>query len=66
MKRILDHRSKRWGYDGWVVWVKGSPKPLDWTFSTTRREAREVRASLDRDLFQRTEVVKVKLEMYRA
>lgn len=61
MKRFLDHRSNRFGYDGWAVKVTKADSPMIWTVSTTREEARALRAEMDPDLFQSTEVVKVKI-----
>ena len=63
MKRFLQHRSNRWGYDGWGVRVKGASRALNHTVCTTREEAREVRAEMEADLFTRTEVVKVKISV---
>lgn len=63
MKQILQHRSHRSGYDGWAIKIKGAGKPLDWTVCTTRAECRELRkdAMPELDLFNRTEVIKVKI-----
>lgn len=61
MKRFLQHRSKRYGYDGWAVRVKGADKPLEWTVSTTREEARDARRQLDLVDRLRTEIIKVKI-----
>lgn len=65
MKRLLDNRSKRWGYDGWAIRIKGAPQPFDWSVCTTREEARELRAEVfpESDFFQRTEIVKVKIRV---
>lgn len=65
MKRFLDHRSNRFGYDGWALRIKGSQKPLDWSVCTTREEARELRREVfpELDFFDRTEVVKVKIDV---
>lgn len=61
MKGFLQHRSKRWGYNGWAVKVKGASKPLDWTVSTTREEVRTL-LNEKRDLLTHdTEIVKVKI-----
>ena len=43
MKSFLDHRSKRWGYDGWALRVRDAACPILWTVCTTREEARELR-----------------------
>lgn len=32
--------ARRHGYDGWGLLVRGSPKVLPWSLSTTRAEAR--------------------------
>lgn len=67
MKRMLSGRARRWGYDGWALKVRGANIVLDWTTCTTRREARELRASEfpQGSLFDgsRIEVVKVKIEV---
>lgn len=43
MKGFLQHRSKRWGHDGWAIFFADSPTlPLHWSVSTTREEAREL------------------------
>ena len=42
MKKFLKHRSKRHGYDGWALRIKGDPKPMAVTVCTTRKEAREL------------------------
>lgn len=66
MKRLLQNLSRYHDFDGWAVQVKGAEEPLRWTFSTTRQEAREVRATMAPDLFQRTEVVKAKIHIVRS
>jgi hypothetical protein len=65
MKRFLDHRSKRWGFDGWAIRIKGAMSPLDWSVCTTRQEARDLRkeALPERDLFTRSEIVKVRISV---
>ncbi|MBU0539347.1 MAG: hypothetical protein KKF24_16445 [Gammaproteobacteria bacterium] len=63
MKRFLDHRSKRFGFDGWALKVKGSKHPLAWSACTTRGEARSLRNQQTPDLFQKTEIVKVKISV---
>lgn len=62
MKRFLKYRSNRWGYDGWAVAGIGGAPWLS-TVSTTREEARAIRKELLPDLFERTEVVKVKIRL---
>lgn len=52
MMSFLQHRSKRWGYDGWALLMPGATKPLEWTASTTREEVRDLR-KLRPDLFER-------------
>lgn len=42
MQSFLDHRSKRWGMDGWALFTPDSDKPLVWSVSTTREEVREL------------------------
>ena len=44
MKGFLRHRSRRWGYDGWALRMRGASRPLFWSVCTTRREARDLRA----------------------
>lgn len=58
--------SRRWGYDGWAVKVKGANTPLEWTASTTRKEAREVKNDLEKALGKidhPLEVVKVRIKV---
>ena len=66
MKSYLQHRSRRWGYDGWAAQVRGSPTPMVWTTCTTRAELRELLAER-RDLFALCEsgvdLVKVRVEL---
>lgn len=60
---FLQHRSRRWGYDGWALMMPGALRPLDWTVCTTREEVRELR-KLRGDLFERgAEIVKVKISV---
>ena len=66
MKRFLRHRSKRFGYDGWAVRVRGADSPLESTVSTTRQEARDIRSEMEPDLFERTEVIKVRISVEAA
>lgn len=70
MKRFLSHRSKRWAYDGWALRVIGAPSPLHWTTCTTRKEIRELKLELEKsgdgDLFQKLEIVKVKINVEAA
>ena len=66
MKQFLQHRSNRWGHDGWALKVVGAPSPLYWTVCTTRQEARELKhepEARDPDLFRRVEVVKIKIRV---
>lgn len=63
MKGILHgNLSKRWGFDGWALKHEGAKKPLSWTACTTREECREVQKARP-DLFDKTVVVKVKIEV---
>jgi len=61
MKGFLQHRSHRFRYDGWALFMPGAEVPLYWTVSTTRKEVRELRK--DRaDLFERgAKILKVKI-----
>ena len=61
MKNILQFRNRRRGYSGWALMVKGATKPLHHTFCTTRKECRELRQGMQQDLYERLEVVKVKV-----
>jgi len=63
VKRFLDHRSKRSGFDGWALKVQGASKPLVWTACTTREEARSLRKQQTPELFRKTEIVKVKISV---
>lgn len=63
MKRFLDFRSRRWGYDGWAVRVKGAEQPLYFTVCTTRGEARDLRAGMLDWSARGLEVVKVKIDV---
>lgn len=63
MKRILENCSKRFGYQGWVLIVEGSQRPLDWSLCTTRAELRELQKTLTPDLFSRTSIVKAKINL---
>lgn len=66
MKQFLQHRSNRFGYDGWALKVVGAKRPWRWTVCTTRQEARELKLELeaqDPDLFRRLEVVKVTISV---
>lgn len=65
MKRFLQFRARRWGYDGWAIRVKGADKPMEWSVCTTREEARELRKEVfpEDDFFDRTEVVKVRIDV---
>lgn len=63
MKEIGRQFSRRWGYDGWALKVKGAMRPLPWTFCTTREECREVRAEYADLLRHDIEIVKVKANL---
>jgi len=60
---FLQHRSKRQGFDGWALRIKGAVKPLDWTTCTTREEVHELRRTKfpELDFFNQTEIVKVRI-----
>lgn len=63
MMSFLDHRSNRWGHDGWALRIPGAREPMLWTVSTTRAEVRQLRR-LRADLFERgAEIVKVKIRV---
>lgn len=63
MMSFLQHRSRRFNYDGWALVMPGAIKPLDWTASTTREEVRQLR-KLRGDLFERgAEIVKVRISV---
>lgn len=63
MMSFLQHRSRRFGYDGWALLMPGASKPLAWTASTTREEVRQLR-KLRGDLFERgAEIVKVRISV---
>jgi hypothetical protein len=70
MKRILQHCSRRHGFDGWVVWVQYVEGrdwyPLEWTLSTTREEVREILAGMPRSMFASYRVGKAKLQVLPA
>lgn len=63
MKRFLGYRSKRFGFDGWALHFRGAPKPMGWSVCTTRAEARALRKErfAEQDMFQKIDVVKVKI-----
>lgn len=61
MKKFLQHRSKRYGIDGWALKVKGAQKPLHWTVCTTRKEIRELREEERNWMRDDIEIVKVKI-----
>ena len=67
MKGFLEHRSNRWGYDGWALKHREpGTRPLDWTTCTSRHEARELRDELvarDPDLFSNFDPVKVQIQV---
>jgi len=60
VKAFLRHRSPRWGFDGWAIRIKGDQKPLAWTVSTTREEARDMRRERG-NLLRDSEIVKVRI-----
>lgn len=63
MKSFLHHYcARRFGYDGWALRVRGSARPLDWTTSTTREEARELRRERG-NLLRDSEIVKVRISV---
>jgi len=62
MKAILSHTSRRWGYDGWALRVRGAKAPLDWSMCTTRQEARDLRSERI-DMLKDLEVVKVRVSV---
>ena len=61
MRRFLDARSRRWGYDGWALKVKKASQPMDWSVCTTREEARELRDAEPFLTDIQIEIVKVRL-----
>lgn len=61
MKKFLQHRSKRYGIDGWALMIKGAEKPLGWTTCTTRKEIRELREEERNWMRDDIEIVKVKI-----
>ena len=65
MKRFLNARSRRWGYDGWALKSKKASRPMDWSVCTTREEARELRDEVfnEEPFFTdvQIEIVKVRL-----
>lgn len=63
MKAFLQHRSRRWGYDGWAIMMPGSEKPLAWSVCTTRAEARALRLERGNLFEQGAEVVKVRVHL---
>lgn len=66
MKRLLTHRSNRWGYDGWALRVTGARMPLYHTVCTTRAETRELKNELSQqvpDLYNDLELVKIKINL---
>jgi len=62
VKAFLDHHSRRCGFDGWALRVRGTKSPIPWTVSTTRKEARELRREQG-NLLRDTEVVKVRISV---
>lgn len=69
MKRILDNCNNRHGHDGWVVVVKpigikgAKWHALEWTFSTTREETRQLRDTIPPRLDERRKVTKARLKV---
>ncbi len=63
MKSFLSHRSRRWGYDGWALRIRGALQPLDWTVSTTRAEVRQLRRERGDIFLTHAEIVKVKVSV---
>lgn len=61
MKSFLKHRSKRRGYDGWVMRFGKTGTPMLWTVCTTRAEVRELRKSRSDLFLDETEIVKIKI-----
>jgi hypothetical protein len=62
MKRLLSNFSRRWGYDGWALRIRGSLCVMEWSTCTTRREVRELRKEIEADLFPaQLDIVKVKI-----
>jgi hypothetical protein len=67
MKAFLKNAlSRRFGYDGWALSVKGADKPLHWTASTTRQECRELRKEAEPWIRPDIEIVKVKITVEKA
>ncbi|WP_116364443.1 hypothetical protein [Parahaliea mediterranea] len=63
MISFLQHRSPRFGYDGWALLIPGAAKPLEWTVCTTRAECRRLRRDRG-NLFERgAQIVKVKVSV---
>lgn len=62
MKSFLHHCARRLGHDGWALRVRGAKRPIDWTTSTTREEARELRRERG-NLLRDSEVVKVRISV---
>ena len=62
MRDLLEHRSRRWGYDGWALRMRGLTTPLSWSVCTTREEARALRVERS-DLADDFEVVKVRIKV---
>ncbi len=67
MKRILDARSRRHGFDGWCMFVKPQGGktwfPLEWTFCTTRGEVRELTRTMPRSMFEKYKIDKARLKV---
>jgi hypothetical protein len=63
VKQFLKHRSRKQGYDGWALMVKGAKSPMGWTVSTTRKEIREVKKTEGAWIRPDIEIVKVKIEV---
>lgn len=61
MKSFLSHRSRRFGFDGWALRIKGASHVMLWTVCTTRAEVRKLRQSRGDLFLDGAEVVKVKI-----
>lgn len=62
LKAFRNRSSQR---DGWALAVKGSAKPLWWTVSTNRDEAREMKKTADSLGIMDLEVVPVRITVER-
>lgn len=66
MKKFLQHRSRRQGYEGWALMIIGAEKPLHWTVCTTRAEVRQLREEEGPWMRPDIEIVKVKITVQKA